>query len=132
MPPGDPRLLGPAGPTWGMSHTDPVERYYEAIDAMDADGLAAVLAPDFRHDRPDRTIEGRERFVEFMMNERPRTDTVHAVDTLFLPKTDDDARGREVAAHGRLFAEDGKELFAFVDLFTVEDGAIVDLRTFTK
>ncbi|WP_435118069.1 nuclear transport factor 2 family protein [Halolamina sp. C58] len=115
-----------------MSHTDPVERYYEAIDAMDADGLAAVLAPDFRHDRPDRTIEGRERFVEFMMNERPRTDTVHAVDTLFLPKTDDDARGREVAAHGRLFAEDGKELFAFVDLFTVEDGAIVDLRTFTK
>ena len=117
-----------------MSHTDPVERYYEAIDAMDADGLAAVLAPAFRHDRSDRTIEGREQFVEFMMDERPRTDTVHAVDTLFLPEVEgeDDARGREVAAHGRLFGEDGEELFAFVDLFTVDDGEIVDLRTFTK
>ena len=115
-----------------MSDTDPVERYYEAVDAMDADGLAAVLASDFRHDRSDRTIEGREQFVEFMMEERPRTDTVHAVDTLFLPEADDDARGREVAAHGRLFGDDGEELFAFVDLFTVDDGEIVDLRTFTK
>lgn len=116
-----------------MSQTDPVERYYEAIDATDADGLAAVLAPDFRQDRPDRTIEGRDQFVEFMMEERPRTDTVHAVDTLFLPEVgNDDARGREVAAHGRLFGEDGEELFAFVDLFTVEDGQVVNLRTFTK
>jgi len=111
-----------------MSQTEPVERYYEAIDAMDADGLAAVLAPGFRHDRPDRTIEGRDRFVAFMMDERPQTDTVHAVDTLFLP----DEAPNEVAAHGRLFAEDGEELFAFVDLFTVENGEIVDLRTFTK
>jgi len=115
-----------------MSQTDLVERYYEAIDAMDADGLAAVLAPEFRHDRSDRTIEGRERFVEFMMNDRPQTDTVHAVDTLFLPAVDDDAREREVAAHGRLFAEDGEELFAFVDLFSVEEEKIVELRTFTK
>ena len=115
-----------------MSDTDPVERYYEAVDAMDADTLAAVLAPEFRHDRPDRTIEGRDRFVEFMMDERPRTDTVHAVDTLFLPEAAADARGREVAAHGRLFADDGEELFAFVDLFTVADGEIVDLRTFTR
>lgn len=111
-----------------MSQTELVERYYEAIDAMDADGLAAVLAPEFRHDRSDRTIEGRERFVEFMMNDRPQTDTVHAVDTLFLPAND----GDEVAAHGRLFADDGEELFAFVDLFTVAEGAIVGLRTFTK
>jgi ketosteroid isomerase-like protein len=117
-----------------MNQTDPVERYYEAVDAMDADGLAAVLAADFRQDRPDRTIEGRERFVEFMIEERPRTDTVHAVDTLFLPEVEgeEDARGREVAAHGRLFGEDGEELFAFVDLFTVDEGKIVDLRTFTR
>jgi len=115
-----------------MSQTELVECYYEAIDAMDADGLAAVLDSEFRHDRSDGTIEGRERFVEFMMSERPRTDTVHAVDTLFLPATEDDASGREVAAHGRLFAEDGTELFAFVDLFTVDEGAIVDLRTFTR
>ncbi|NHX34991.1 MULTISPECIES: nuclear transport factor 2 family protein [Halolamina] len=111
-----------------MSHTELVERYYEAIDAMDADGLGAVLAPEFRHDRGDRTIEGRDRFVEFMVEDRPRTDTVHAVDTLFRPEGDDD----EVAAHGRLFADDGEELFAFVDLFTVAEGEIVDLRTFTK
>ena len=81
-----------------MSQTELVECYYEAIDAMDADGLAAVLDSEFRHDRSDGTIEGRERFVEFMMSERPRTDTVHAVDTLFLPATEDDASGREVAA----------------------------------
>ena len=115
-----------------MSHTELVERYYEAVDAMDGDALRSVLAPAFRQERSDRTFQGRDRFVEFMLTERPRTDTVHAVDTLFLPEADGDARGHEVATHGRLFAEDGEELFAFVDLFSVEDGEIVELRTFTK
>ena len=112
-----------------MAHTDAVERYYEAIDAADGDALRDVLGSGFRHDRPDRTIDGRERFVEFMLAERPRTDTVHAVDTLFVP---DDGDESEVAAHGRLFGDDGEELFAFVDLFTLEGGEIVDLRTFTR
>jgi len=116
-----------------MSDTELVERYYEAVDAMDAEGLESVLAPEFRQERGDRSFEGRDRFVEFMMNGRPRTDTVHAVDTLFRPAVDaDDARERQVAAHGRLFGEDGEELFAFVDLFSVENGAIVELRTFSK
>jgi len=109
-----------------------VERYYEAIDENDGEALKAVLAPDFRQDRPDRTFEGRERFVEFMLHERPQTDTVHAVDTLFLPEDRENGQETsEVAVHGRLFDADGSEQFAFVDLFTVGDDGITGLRTFT-
>jgi ketosteroid isomerase-like protein len=111
-----------------MGHTESVKRYYEAIDASDGDALRAVLDPGFRHDRPDRTLDGRERFVEFMLHERPQTDTTHTVDTLFVPE-DGDA---SVAAHGRLFDSDGEEMFAFIDLFTLENGSIVGLQTFTK
>ncbi|MFW5895985.1 MAG: nuclear transport factor 2 family protein [archaeon] len=115
-----------------MNATELVKRYYEAIDAMDGDGLAAVLAPTFRHERPERTIDGRERFVEFMLADRPRTDTIHAVDAVFRPTAEDAGDSiDEVAVHGRLCAEDGEELFAFVDLFTVDDGRLGNLRTFT-
>lgn len=115
----------------GMSHAQLVERYYEAIDENDDEVLESVLAPAFRHDRPDRTLEGRDRFIEFMLEERPTTDTVHAVDTLFLPEEQpDDAE--EVAVHGRLFNTDGTEQFAFVDLFTIGDDGVTQLRTFTK
>ncbi|GAB7094006.1 hypothetical protein JCM30237_11580 [Halolamina litorea] len=113
-----------------MSQTAPVERYYEAIDARDDEALRAVLAPEFRHDRPDRTIEGRERFVAFMADERPRTDTTHRLEGVFLP-TAADAGAAEVAVHGRLLGDDGEELFGFVDLFTVVDGKILELETFT-
>jgi len=111
-----------------MSNAQLVERYYEAIDDNDGEELTAVLAPEFRHDRPDRVLEGRERFVAFMLEDRPHTDTVHAVDTVFLPDDDTD----DVAVHGRLFDDDGSELFAFVDLFTVDGGEITHLRTFTR
>ncbi len=128
--------MGPLAHDTGMSHVQLVEQYYEAIDANDGEALEAVLAPAFRQDRPDRSLDGRDRFVEFMLNERPRTDTVHAVDTLFLPE-DREAEHEhhdeeEVAVHGRLFNKDGSEQFAFVDLFTVGEEGITHLRTFTK
>ncbi len=116
----------------GMSHAQVVERYYEAIDENDDEALTSVLAPEFRHDRPDRTLEGRDRFIRFMLEERPTTDTVHAADTVFLPEEQADHEAEEVAVHGRLFNKDGTEQFAFVDLFTVGDGGITHLRTFTK
>jgi ketosteroid isomerase-like protein len=111
-----------------MSHVQLVEQYYDAIDDGDGEALTAVLTPEFCHDRPDRTLGGRDRFVAFMLEERPRTDTVHAVETVFSPADDTDA----VAVHGRLFADDGSELFAFVDLFTIDGDRISHLQTFTR
>ena len=114
-----------------MTHARLVEQYYEAIDANDREALEAVLAPEFRHSRPDRTLEGRDRFIEFMLHERPQTETVHTVDTVFLPE-DEGQDSETVAAHGRLFDDDGSEMFAFVDLFTVSEAGLTDLRTFTN
>jgi len=54
--------------------------YYDALDAGEYDRLASLLAPEFVQRRPDRTFEGRDRFVAFMRDERPNTDTTHAVD----------------------------------------------------
>lgn len=98
------------------------QEYYESIDAGEYDRLRAVLGPEFTHVRPDRTFAGREEFVSFMRDDRPRTDTRHVVDAMY-----DGAAG--VAARGRLLAEDGP-LFAFVDAFDVEDGEIVEIRTY--
>ncbi|UIO99700.1 nuclear transport factor 2 family protein [Halobaculum sp. CBA1158] len=89
--------------------------YYEAIDAGEYDALAGLLAPDFVHDRPDRTLSGRERFVRFMRDERPRADTDHRVDAVHA-----DAGG-EVLVRGRLVGGDGAELFGFVDVFRIVD-----------
>ncbi|MCG1004163.1 MULTISPECIES: nuclear transport factor 2 family protein [Halobacterium] len=100
------------------------EAYYDAIDAGDYDALGALLAPEFEHVRPDMTLSGREAFVSFMREDRPRTDTRHVVDAVY-----DGAGG--VAVHGRLLAEDdGRELFAFVDAFDTEAGEIVGLTTY--
>lgn len=115
-----------------MGHSDLVEQYYEAIDGNDGEALERVLTPAFRHNRPDRTLDGRDRFVEFMLEERPRTDTVHEVERVFLPDGQTANDADEVAVHGQLFEEDGTELFAFVDLFSVGDTGITDLRTFTN
>jgi len=107
-----------------MDDADLARAYYDAIDAGEYDALDEVLAPSFEHVRPDMTLSGREAFVAFMRDDRPRTDTHHAVDTVY-----DGAGG--VAVHGRLLAEDdGRELFAFVDAFDIEDGEIVGLTTY--
>jgi len=118
------------------NHAETVRTYYRTIDGGEYDSLRKILAPEFVHDRPDRTLSGPDRFVQFMREERPMTDTVHAVDALYHDAGRDDThRGtddtdEEVAARGRLLRE-GKHLFGFVDVFAFECGEIVRLQTYT-
>jgi len=100
-----------------------VRAYYDALDTGDYDRLATLLAPEFVQQRPDRTFEGRGRFVAFMRDERPMTDTSHAVDAVY-------PDGPGVAVHGRLLDADGDEVFAFVDVFSVADGRLTALETY--
>ena len=99
--------------------------YYEAVDAGEYDRLRSLLAPDFVQRRPDRTFEGRDRFVAFMRDERPNTDTTHAVERVY-------PAGPGVAVRGRLLDADGDELFAFVDVFDVDadSGRLTVLETY--
>lgn len=107
-----------------MDRLAPARAYYDALDGHDYDALADLLAPDFVHDRPDMTLEGRDRFVRFVREERPRTDTTHAVDATV-------GDGERAVVEGRLLA-DGDVLVAFCDVFTFEDGAVARLRTYTR
>jgi ketosteroid isomerase-like protein len=125
--------------------TAPVEQaraYYRALDEGDYELLAALLADGFVHDRPDRTTEGRERFVRFMREERPQTDTTHPVDTVFeadgseqssglRPSSDQQSDG-SVAVRGRLLDADGTQIVAFVDVFEFSDGRITRIETYTR
>ena len=98
-----------------------VRAYYEAIDAGEYDRLAELLDPEFVHDRPDRTLDGRDRFVAFMREERPMTDTEHVVKRTYANRS-----GR--AVRGRLLDAAGDELFGYVDVFTLDAGG----RTVTR
>ncbi|MFB6235829.1 MAG: nuclear transport factor 2 family protein [Halopenitus sp.] len=108
-----------------MNAEDLARAYYDAIDAGDYDRLAAILDPEFTHYRPDRTLDGRGEFVRFMRDERPMTDTDHEVDGVY-------SKGDEVAVQGRLLDSAGAELFRFVDLFTVEEGTLASLDTYSE
>ncbi|MBX0322673.1 nuclear transport factor 2 family protein [Halomicroarcula sp. F13] len=105
---------------------DHARAYYLALDEGDYDLLTRLLAPEFVHDRPDRTIEGRERFVRFMREERPQTDTSHPIDGLFR-RPDGDG----VAVRGRLLDADGDPIARFVDVFQFDDGRIERIETYT-
>jgi len=112
-----------------------VRGYYRALDAGEYDDLAALLTPECVHDRPDRTFEGRERFVRFMRAERPMTDTTHEIAAVYArvdadPVSAGMASG-ELAARGRLLAADGTEITGFVDVFGVADGRIDRITTYT-
>ena len=98
--------------------------YYEALDAGDYERLRGLLDPDFVQRHSDRTFEGRDRFVAFMRDERPMTDTTHAVDAVY-------PNGPGVAVRGRLLDADGDDLFAFVDVFDDADGRLAALETYT-
>jgi ketosteroid isomerase-like protein len=110
-----------------MGHRDAVRGYYDAIDGGDYDRLRALLAPGFVQERPDRTLDGRDRFVRFMREERPRTDTEHVLEDV-CAATD----GATVFARGRLRTGDGTDLFGFVDVHRVGDGGIESLVTYTN
>lgn len=98
--------------------------YYDALDDHDYDALAALLAPDFVHDRPDRTIEGRDAFVRFMRAERPNPDTTH--DVVAVAEGDG-----EVVVRGRLF--DGDTLLVrFCDAFAFADERVSRVTTYTN
>jgi ketosteroid isomerase-like protein len=102
-----------------------VRAYYRALDEGEYDLLASLLHPEFVHDRPDMTLDGRDRFVAFMRDERPMTDTTHPLAAVY-EQTD----GTQLAARGRLVAADGTELTRFVDVFTLEGERFARLETF--
>lgn len=100
------------------------QSYYPAIDDGRYDELHDLLAPAFVHERPDRTIDGRERFIDFMRDERPLTETSHALDSVY-------ANENEVAVRGRLLDSEGERLFGFVDVHATEDSRIARIHTYT-
>lgn len=125
--------------------TAPVEQaraYYRALDEGDYELLAALLAEDFVHDRPDRTIEGRERFVRFMREERPQTDTTHPVDAVFEADGGTQPQGPRassgqppgdaVAVRGRLLDADGDPIVGFVDVFEFGADRVQRIETYTR
>ena len=115
---GDAGTAGQASDPAGLARA-----YYDALDAGDYDRLASLLSPDFVQRRPDRTFEGRDRFVAFMRDGRPNTDTTHAVERVY-------PAGPGVAVRGRLLDADGEALFAFVDVFDVAEGRLTALETY--
>lgn len=104
----------------------PVSQYYDAIDADEYAALASVLQPAFVHVRPDRTIRGRDAFVQFMRESRPRNDTEHRIDASY--------RGNDgsVAIQGTLATETGESLFAFVDLIELTESQLRSVWTYTR
>ena len=111
--------------------------YYETIDTDRYEALADRLDPAFVHARPDQTLRGRDRFITFMRDERPMTDTEHVVDAVYLTDPGNDASGGDpagkatgVAVRGRLLDAAGDELFTFLDVFTVADGRLTRLETY--
>jgi len=109
-----------------------VHAYYETIDAGDYDRFGHLLAPGVVHERPDRTIEGRETLVGFMRDDRPNTDTSHEVEAVYRHSAEN------YAAQGQLLDADGTPMFAFVDAFAVERASdserarIARIRTYTR
>lgn len=117
-------LMPEAALSLGMEGPDLARAYYRAIDHGDYGALADLLTPEFVQRRPDQTLNGRERFVRFMREERPDPDTTHEIDAVFTHEGG-------VAVEGRLLRADGTEWFGFVDVFEVADGRLADLRTYT-
>lgn len=106
-----------------MTPTALAREYYRAIDEDEYEALEAVLAQDFVQERGDMTLAGRDRFVSFMRDERPVTDTDHVVEQVYSGPTG-------VAVRGRLLRPTGEEWFEFVDVFDVEE-KLMRLVTFT-
>ena len=110
-----------------MEQTAVARAYYEALDEQDYERLATLLAPEFVQERPGLTLEGRERFVQFMREERPDSETNHVVESVFA----DGADG--VAVEGRLLSADGTLVTTFVDVFAFDDETTIEsLRTYTN
>jgi ketosteroid isomerase-like protein len=106
--------------------TDPealVRAYYESLDSGTYDRLESLLTPEFVHERPEMTLSGRAEFLQFMRDKRPRTDTTHPIETVY-------RAGADIAVEGRLVGGE-KTITGFVDLFTLSDGQITRIKTYT-
>jgi len=103
---------------------DIARTYYRALDDHDYETLRSILSPEFVQHRPDMTLDGRDRFVTFMREGRPQTDTSHPIDAVY----ENDAG---LAVEGRLLADDGTQIAAFVDVLTFEGDQIGRIRTYT-
>jgi ketosteroid isomerase-like protein len=101
-----------------------VRAYYESLDDGAYDRLETLLSPDFVHYRPKMTLSDRAEFVQFMREERPRTDTTHHIDRVYRAAT-----GTDTAVEGRLTADE-ETITGFVDLFAVADGQIEQIKTY--
>ena len=116
--------------------TAPARAYYRAIDEGDYAALRDLLADDFVQHRPDMTLEGADAFVRFMRDDRPETDTTHAVEHVYRAadsnRADGSGDGARVAVEGRLERASGETWFRFVDAFLVRDGRLAELRTYTE
>lgn len=99
--------------------------YYDRLDGHEYDALADLLAPGFVHERPDRSLDGRETFVEFMREQRPQTDTTHPIDAVYENGAD------ELAVRGRLLDSDGERITSFVDVFSFDGDHIAFIQTYT-
>lgn len=113
-----------------------VHRYYRALDAHEYAVLEGLLHPEFRQRRPDRVLEGRDRFVAFMRDERPRTDTTHDLLRTLAPATSStverssghgDVTREEstavLAVVGRLVGAEGDAILEFVDVHELDASA---------
>ncbi|WP_331234500.1 nuclear transport factor 2 family protein [Natronorarus salvus] len=108
-----------------MTDREPLVRaYYRALDDHRYDELRELLSPEFGQQRPDRCFESRGAFVRFMREERPLTDTTHEVIGCYTGEPG-------IAIRGRLLDSEGEELFEFVDVFSISDGLIDGLVTYT-
>lgn len=116
-----------AGTETATDAVSTVRTYYQCLDDHDYDTLESILTPAFTQRRPDRTFDDREAFVAFMRDDRPMTDTSHEVLEVFA-----DAGGERVLARGHLCGGAGDRLFEFADVFTLEDGSLARLETYTR
>ncbi|MFC6990419.1 nuclear transport factor 2 family protein [Haladaptatus sp. GCM10025707] len=105
-------------------HEAAAREFYAAIDEGDYDRLATLLTPAFVHERPDRTLSGRDTFVSFMRDDRPLTETSHEISAVYAGES-------EVAVRGTLRSATGESLLKFVDVHELSDDRIERITTYT-
>ena len=118
----------------GMDRVQTARGYYRALDEGTYDELTTLLAPGFVHDRPDKTIEGREAFVQFMREGRPLTGTTHEILGVYVETEPGDGRPFEdgdVVGRGRLLDNGDQQVFQFVDIFSFDGGVVSRIKTYT-
>lgn len=135
-----------------------VRAYYATLDGERYDDLQTLLAPGFTQERPDRTFDDRDAFLEFMRSNRPHDDTTHQLHGVFerpgdatttherhveagtavhrittdtnTDTTSDDER-ETILVRGTLYDENDTVLVRFIDVFEVLADRITAVVTYT-